>query len=117
MEFKTAKELHEKGKIGDTVEIDGQTWKKTGDSIADILMPFDESKLPKFTPERVKKAYIVWNEAETEGFVTTDNQLAYEVRKGSTDNCYNENGERSAVGQAFTEAYAWDNCTIQEIEL
>lgn len=61
------------------------------------------------------KAYIVWNEAKTEGFVTTDKQLAYEVRKGSGSNCYTEDGKLSEVGQAFT--YAWDDCTIEEIEI
>lgn len=63
------------------------------------------------------KAFIVWNEAKTEGFVTTEAQLAYEVRKGSDSNCYTEEGRRSTVGAEFCEAWLDDNCTIEEIEV
>ena len=66
---------------------------------------------------KIMKAYIVWNETKTEGFVTTDKQLAYEVRKGSTTNCYYENGEPSFTGQEFSETWCNDNCTIQEIDI
>lgn len=63
------------------------------------------------------KAYIVWNQARNEGFVTTDAQLAYEVRKSSESNCFDENGRLSTVGQAFCNAWWEDNCTIQEIDI
>jgi 5-methylcytosine-specific restriction endonuclease McrA len=63
------------------------------------------------------KAYIVWNEARTEGFVTVDKQLAYEVRKSASSNCFDQDGRQSTVGQAFCEAYVDDNCTTEEVEV
>ena len=63
------------------------------------------------------KAFIVWNEAKTEGFVTTDRQLAYEVRKSSDSNCFDAEGRRSKVGQQFCEDWGDDDCTIQEIDV
>ena len=62
------------------------------------------------------KIFIVWNAAKTEGFVTKDKQLAYEVRKGSTSNCYDENGNRSDAGIAFAERWMEDDCTTQEVD-
>lgn len=59
-------------------------------------------------------AFIVWNEAKTEGFVTTDSQLAYEVRKSSDSNCFDAEGKRSKVGLQFCEEWGDGNCTIQE---
>lgn len=67
-------------------------------------------------PAAVRAYHIVWNEAKTEGFVTTDGQLAYEVRKGAVDNCYNgELEEQSVVGIAFAEKWVDDNCTIETV--
>jgi len=63
------------------------------------------------------KVFIVWNEAKTEGFVTIDKQLAYEVRKSADTNCYNAKGERSDVAVAFIERWFEDNCAMQEIEI
>lgn len=63
------------------------------------------------------KAYIVWNESKTEGFVTTDRQLAYEARKGAESNCSDENGRRSLVAVEFANYWINDNCTIEEIEV
>lgn len=117
MEFSTARELWEKGKVGDTTVIDGKTWTQTGEGIGDILMTFEESELPRVDPEPSDKAYIVWNQARNEGFVTTDAQLAYEVRKSSESNCFDENGRQSTVGQAFCHAWGDEDCTIQEIEI
>lgn len=63
------------------------------------------------------KIYIVWNEAKTEGYATTEHQLAYEVRKGSDTNCHHEaTGEQATIAVAFCEAYADQNCTIEEIK-
>ena len=63
------------------------------------------------------KIYIVWNETKTEGYATTEYQLAYEVRKGSDTNCHHEaTGEQAKLAVAFCEAYAGQNCTIEEIE-
>lgn len=59
------------------------------------------------------KYYIVWNEAKTEGFVTTDKQLAYEVRKGSDSNCFDEKGIPSEIAVAFCLRWCEDNCTIE----
>lgn len=59
--------------------------------------------------------YIVWNEAKTEGFVTVDAQLAYEVRKGSDSNCFDADGNRSDTGIAFIEAWGDGNCTTEPV--
>lgn len=63
------------------------------------------------------KYFIVWNEAKTEGFVTPDAQLAYEVRKSSDTNCFDADGNRSDVGLAFCDRWYEDNCTTEEVEL
>jgi hypothetical protein len=64
------------------------------------------------------KAFIVWNKDKTEGFVTTDRQLAYEVRKGSESNCFHENGNQSCVAQQFCNEWSiGEDCTMQEIEI
>lgn len=60
--------------------------------------------------------YIVWNESKTEAFVTNDKQLAYEVRKSSTSNCYDENGCYNEVAGAFSERWVDDNCTMSELK-
>lgn len=61
--------------------------------------------------------YIVWNESRTEGFITNEHQLAYEVRKGSVGNCYREDGTYSKVGVEFAETFMDENCTIEKVEL
>lgn len=63
------------------------------------------------------RIYIVWNEAKTEGFVTKDRQLAYEVRKGADSNCYDEDGNRSDVGIAFIERWGNENCTTEVVDV
>ncbi len=60
--------------------------------------------------------YIVWNADKTEGFATTDEQLAYEVRKSADTNCYDENGRYSEVGAEFCNRYSEEHCTIEVIE-
>lgn len=57
--------------------------------------------------------YIVWNEAKTEGFITTDKQLAYEVRKSAETNCYDKDGNFSIVAKQFCERWVDDSCTIE----
>lgn len=59
--------------------------------------------------------YIVWNESKTEGFVTSDKQLAYEVRKSSSTNCYDIDGNPSLVAVTFCETWYEDNCTIEVV--
>jgi len=60
--------------------------------------------------------YIVWNEDKSEGFITNDKNVAYEVRKGADSNCFNREGERSDLGVSFCEIYSWDqDCTIEEL--
>ena len=63
------------------------------------------------------KAIIIWNEDKTEGFVTTDSALAYEVRKSASTNCTSSDGTHSPVGEAFCEQWWTDNCTKEEIEV
>lgn len=65
----------------------------------------------------MRKVYIVWNENKTEGFVTVDAQLAYEVRKSAESNCYDSDGSPSYVGMKFCEVWVDDNCTIEELSL
>lgn len=61
------------------------------------------------------KYYIVWNAGKTEGFVTNDKGLAYEVRKSAESNCYTKDGERSKVAQEFCNSWCNDDCTIEEV--
>lgn len=63
------------------------------------------------------KAYIVWNEARTEGFATVDKQLAYETRKGATGNCHNEDGKLAIVALEFIGEWGDGNCTIEEVSV
>lgn len=64
------------------------------------------------------KYFICWNANKTEGFVTNDEQLAYETRKASDTNCYHEDdGTVASTAQAFIEEWGDEDCTIQEIEL
>lgn len=62
------------------------------------------------------KVYLVWNEAKTEGFATTDQQLAYEIRKGATSNAFDAEGNYSHAGVAFANVYMDDACTTEVIE-
>lgn len=57
--------------------------------------------------------YIVWNEDKTEGYATTDQQLAYEVRKSADSNCYTATGKPAPLGQYFCGLYGDGNCTTQ----
>jgi hypothetical protein len=59
--------------------------------------------------------YIVWNAARTEGFVTTDHALAYEVRKSASSNCSTSWGGQSEVAKAFCERWYLDVCTIETL--
>lgn len=59
--------------------------------------------------------FIVWNDAKTEGFVTVDGQLAYEVRKGSKSNCSDRDGRRSNLGVAMIEIWGDNTCSIETV--
>lgn len=61
------------------------------------------------------KTLIVWNAARTEGFATTDEQLAYEVRKSADSNCYHIDGEPSPVAREFCERWFPGTCTTQDV--
>lgn len=63
------------------------------------------------------KYFIVWNEAKTEGFITQDEGLAYEVRKSSDTNCFDAEGQHSPVGVAFCDKWCDENCTTEIVEL
>lgn len=58
------------------------------------------------------KAFIVWNEAHNEGFVTTDYVDAVQASNGSHGDV------ASTLAEAFFEAYGDnDDLEIEEIEL
>lgn len=63
------------------------------------------------------KYFIVWNELKTEGFVTDDEQLAYEVRKSADTNCVDKDYCLSQVAVAFCHRWCDDNCTMEEVTL
>lgn len=64
------------------------------------------------------KGFLVLNEDKTEGFFTTNEALAYEVRKSSESNCFNsKTGEWSSVGAKFCDAWSQDSCSTQVIEV
>jgi hypothetical protein len=54
--------------------------------------------------------WIVWNNAKTEGFATTDQQLAYEVRKGTSGNYSTSN-----AAEQFGISHAAGGCTTEEV--
>ncbi len=60
--------------------------------------------------------HIVWNSDKTLGFITTDAQLAYEARKGSDSNCYDEHGKVCRTAQGFTDDTVNEDCTIEKID-
>lgn len=62
-----------------------------------------------------KEYFVVWNADKTEGFITEDRQLAYEVRKSSETNCFDRSGRRSDVGIAFCDAWGDQDCTMEPI--
>ena len=59
--------------------------------------------------------YIAWNAAKTQGFATTDYQLAYEARKGSDSNCFDQDGVRSNLAVTFCDVTGDEDCVIQTI--
>jgi len=66
----------------------------------------------------MRKVYIVWNNDRTEGFVTADEQMAYEARKGAISNCYSSEGIKSELATRFCEVYSEEeDCTIEEINV
>ena len=76
----------------------------------------DEQLAALNNPARPRMAYIVWNNDRTEGYVTFDEQVAYEARKGAQSNCFDPNGTQMKLAQAFCEVYSHDeDCTRQTI--
>ena len=59
--------------------------------------------------------YIAWNGARTQGFATTEYQLAYEARKGSDSNCFDQDGNRSDLAVTFCDVTSDEDCTIETI--
>lgn len=68
-------------------------------------------------PAPSRPAFIVWNEARTEGYVTFDWQVAYEARKGAGSNCFDQDGTQMHLAQAFCEVTDMDNCTVQQVDI
>ena len=64
-----------------------------------------------------KTAYIVWNEARNEGYVTFDRGVAYEARKSAGSNCFDADGTQMHLAQAFCELTGQQNNTVQVIEM
>jgi hypothetical protein len=69
--------------------------------------PFDD------TPTRI--AYIVWNAARTEGYITFDQQVAYEARKGAESNCFDEDGTQMKLAQAFCNIYSCTESATKQV--
>lgn len=63
------------------------------------------------------KIFLVWNGARTEGFFTTEKQVAYEARKGSDTNCFYADGTQSHLAQAFCDITVDDACMMEEIDV
>lgn len=61
------------------------------------------------------KTYIVWNANRTQGFATTDQQLAYETRKCSDSNCFDIDGVQSKAAIAFIDQWGDDDFTTEVI--
>lgn len=62
------------------------------------------------------KGHLVLNNAKTEGFFTTDQQVAYEVRKGADSNCFSAEGRRCNAGVEFCERYSHhEDCTMVQV--
>jgi len=60
--------------------------------------------------------WMVLNNAKTEGFITTDQQLAYEVRKGADSNCFSEEGRRCNAAVEFCERWSHhQDCTKTQV--
>jgi hypothetical protein len=94
-------------------DVNGANW-FTQQKDEDIPKIVAERRLYARPPDVV--VYTVWNEAHTEGFVTTDKGLAYETRKCADTNLYDVNGVFSPVAAAFCEQWGEGNCTMEERE-
>ncbi len=66
----------------------------------------DETIAALNNPDRPRVAYIVWNAARTEGYVTFDKQVAYEARKGAASNCFDSEGTQMKLAQAFCDVHS-----------
>jgi hypothetical protein len=88
------------------------------DRLSDIIRQVDQLSYNYGQPDpnATRPYHIVWNESKTEGFVTTDGQLAYEVRKGADTNCCTEDGEPAPVAVAFIHRWIDDSCTIETVD-
>lgn len=70
----------------------------------------------QFPPaKQTRIAYIVWNDARTEGYVTFDKQVAYEARKGAESNCFDQDGTQMKLAQAFCDVYSGANDATTQI--
>ena len=98
------------------------SWHKVdidGNAIGEIMRgygtefpnPLDD--MPKATQTRI--AYIVWNAARTEGYITFDAGVAYEARKGAESNCFDSNGTQMKLAQAFCEIYSGHEDATKQI--
>lgn len=68
---------------------------------------------PVASEPKTMELYTVWNAMRSEGFVTTDKQLAYETRKCATTNLFDEFGNHSPVAAAFCEKWGDDDLTTE----
>lgn len=76
----------------------------------------DEQLASLNDPSRPRVAYIVWNDARNEGYVTFDKQVAYEARKGAHSNCYDRDGNVMRLAQTFCETYSDEhNATMETV--
>lgn len=92
------------------------------ESIGSLALPVyvtwqDKAQLLTLIDPENKQVHLVWNEQRTEGFFTTDKQLAYEARKSSDTNCCDENGNQSKLAVAFCDIHGEGNCETQVLNI
>lgn len=89
------------------------------DYLSDCKSKTEKVKTTQLTVKTEKiKHYIVWNHNKTEGYITSDFQIAYEARKGAGANCYTADGNPRHLAIDFCKRYSnEEDCTIEEINL
>lgn len=82
--------------------------------LAAILLGVSKEELTQIIHVE-QPCFVVWNESKTEGFVTKDRHLAYQVRKSAETNCYHFDGTPCDVAKAFIQEHGQDDCTMEKL--